>query len=211
LTVTRIDLHRNSRAIDRRALMAASKTKATIDQRIAKVLTHPVRVQILAILDQRVASPNEIANEIDVGVSHVAYHVKVLKDLECIELVETQPRRGAVEHFYRAIMRPYFSDRDWARLPRSARQGISSAVIQMIVDDAVESLDAGVFDAREDRHLSRLPLVLDEKGWRELNELLAETLERALDLQAQAASRMAKEHTEGVTSKLSILHFESPV
>ena len=32
----------------------------------------------------------------------VAYHVRVLKKLGCIELVETLPRRGAVEHVYRA-------------------------------------------------------------------------------------------------------------
>jgi hypothetical protein len=31
-----------------------------------------------------------------------AYHVRVLKKLGCIELVGMQPRRGAVEHVYRA-------------------------------------------------------------------------------------------------------------
>ncbi len=189
--------------------MAPAATQ-TIDQRVAKVLTHPVRVQIMAILDQRVASPNEMANQLGVGLSHVSYHVKVLKEYECIELVKTRQRRGAVEHFYRAIMRPYFSDSDWGQLPRSARQGISSAVVQMIVEDAVESLDAGSFDSRPDRHLSRLPLVMDEEGWEELNQLLNDLLEQALDLQARSASRMAEEKTEGITSKLALFHFESP-
>jgi DNA-binding transcriptional ArsR family regulator len=190
--------------------VAATTREATFDQRVAKVLTHPLRVQILAILDQRVASPNEIANELGEGLSHVAYHVKVLRKYECIELVRTQQRRGAVEHYYRAIMRPFFTDSDWKTLPRAARQGISSAVVQMIVDDAAESLEDGLFDIRNDRHLSRTPLVLDEEGWSELRGILEETLERTLDLQARVADRMARERTEGITSKLAILHFESP-
>jgi len=190
--------------------VALMTREATFDQRVAKVLTHPLRVQILAILDQRVASPNEIANELNEGLSQVAYHVKVLRRYECIELVRKEQRRGAVEHYYRAIMRPFFTDSDWKTLPQAARQGISSAVVQMIVDDAAESLEEGSFDARDDRHLSRTPLVLDEEGWGELRGILEETLEQTLDLQARVADRMAREKTEGITSKLAILHFESP-
>ncbi len=35
-------------------------------------------------------------------VSHLAYHIRVLRQLGFIELVETRQRRGALEHFYRA-------------------------------------------------------------------------------------------------------------
>jgi predicted transcriptional regulator len=43
-----------------------------------------------------------IAAELGLDLRGVAYHVRVLKKLGCIELVGTQPRRGAVEHVYRA-------------------------------------------------------------------------------------------------------------
>jgi hypothetical protein len=36
------------------------------------------------------------------------------------ELVRTAQRRGAIEHYYRAVARPFFSARDWAALPASA-------------------------------------------------------------------------------------------
>lgn len=55
-------------------------------------------MQILAILNERVASPNELSQQLDEGLSQVSYHVKVLVDCDCIELVRTKPRRGAVEH-----------------------------------------------------------------------------------------------------------------
>jgi DNA-binding transcriptional ArsR family regulator len=181
-----------------------------VTQRLAKALAHPLRVQILAALHKEVSSPNQLAGKLNESVSNVSYHVKVLKDFKCLELVKTRQRRGATEHFYRATERAFFTDSDWKDLPPSAQEGISGAVLAMIIDDASEAFEAGTFDSRDDRHLSRTPLVMDERGWEELNELLSETLDRALDLQATVATRMADERTEGITSKLSILHFESP-
>ena len=94
-----------------------------VDPRIAKALSHPMRARILMILNERVASPNEISEEIEERLPNVSYHVRALLDLGCIELVDTAQRRGAVEHYYRAIVRPFFSDRDWKRLPRSGPPG----------------------------------------------------------------------------------------
>jgi DNA-binding transcriptional ArsR family regulator len=76
-----------------------------VDQQVIKALVHPVRARALAILNDRTASPNEIAKELGQGVGHVSYHINVLKKCGCIELVDTAPRRGAVEHYYRAISR----------------------------------------------------------------------------------------------------------
>ncbi len=51
------------------------------DPRIAKALSHPMRARILGILDERVASPNEIAEMIDERLPNVSYHVRALLDL----------------------------------------------------------------------------------------------------------------------------------
>ena len=84
-----------------------------MDQRLVKALAHPLRVEILTILNERMASPNELSKELEEGLSQVSYHVKVLKDFECIEMVKTEPRRGAVEHYYRATARAFLTDSDW--------------------------------------------------------------------------------------------------
>lgn len=184
--------------------------KEKLDTRLSKALAHPLRVQILIILNERVASPNELAKELDEGLSLVSYHVKVLKDFNCIELVSTRPRRGATEHFYRAIRRPYLNLQDWNQVPGSAREAISASVLEMIIQDSAQALTAGTFDARADRHLSRTPVVLDEEGWRDLHSLLDETLERVLDLQAQSAERMAGAADESILAKVALIGFESP-
>ena len=75
----------------------------SIDQRLAKALSSPLRARALALIAEGVASPKLIAKELDLDVRSVAYHVRVLRKLGCIELVETQQRRGAIEHIYRAV------------------------------------------------------------------------------------------------------------
>ncbi len=181
-----------------------------MDPRVAKALAHPLRAHVLTILNERVSSPNQMAEELGEPLGNVSYHVKALLELQCIELVSTTPRRGAVEHFYRAIERPYFSERDWTRLPRSLRQAISDVGLQLIWDDVADAIDGGTFEARVDRHLSRYPLVLDERGWEELGEILEGLFERTVEIESESAARLADSGEEGVSSKLAVLLFESP-
>jgi DNA-binding transcriptional ArsR family regulator len=60
------------------------------------------RRHILRILHQaeEARSPSEIAEAFEVSVSHIAYHVKVLRECRALALTDTRPRRGAMEHFY---------------------------------------------------------------------------------------------------------------
>lgn len=190
--------------------MAQTRTSPEgITQQLAKALAHPLRVRILTSLHKGISSPNQLAQELGEPLGNVSYHVKTLLEFDCVELVKTEPRRGAVEHFYRATERAFFSDSDWEKIPASARKGISGAVLEMIGQDSTEALVAGTIDARKDSHVSRTPLVLDETGWTELNNLLGETLEQALKIQDESASRLGKKD-KGIETKLAILHFESP-
>src|SRR4051794_36119238 len=177
---------------------------------MAKALAHPLRVQLLALLNEGVASPNELAKKLNEPLTNVSYHVRMLHDLGCIELVDTEPRRGALEHYYRAIMRPFFADRDWKKLPKNTRGSISDATLQFVWDDAAEAIKSGLFDEREDRHLSRSVLCVDEQGWEQLNDLLVETLDQAMQIQADAAGRAAKEETERFGVNLVMFSHPAP-
>jgi DNA-binding transcriptional ArsR family regulator len=187
----------------------AKQQAGLVDPRLAKALSHPMRGRILAILNEQVASPNEIAQMIDERLPNVSYHVRALHDLECIELVRTAQRRGAIEHYYRALVRPLFSDRDWKRLPPSARQAISDVGLQMIWSDTSEAMNSGKFENRADRHLSRTAFVLDEQAWSEVNALLAQTHEQAEAIAGKSAKRLSKSGEQGINTRLVMMHFES--
>ncbi|HEX5711763.1 MAG TPA: winged helix-turn-helix domain-containing protein [Solirubrobacterales bacterium] len=186
-----------------------ARTKSAIDPRLVKALGHPVRNDALSILNERVASPNEIAQELGEHVGHVSYHVNVLKNCECIELVDTAPRRGAVEHYYRATARAFLNVDEWSSLPSSVRTGMSSSLMQTVINDASEALKAGTLDQREDRHFSWTPMLVDEDGWKELTEVLEGTLERVFEIQAASAGRLAEADEEGVPVSVAMLGFEA--
>lgn len=192
--------------------MAQTRTSAEgITQQLAKALAHPLRVRIIASLQKGISSPNQLAQELGEPLGNVSYHVKTLLEYDCVELVKTEPRRGAVEHFYRATERAFFSDSDWESIPVSARKGISGAMLAGIGQDATEALGAGTLDSRDESHLSHTPLLVDEQGWKEIASLLEETFNRALEIQTESANRLAKDKKdEGVDAKLAILYFESP-
>jgi DNA-binding transcriptional ArsR family regulator len=82
----------------------------SIDQRLAKALSSSLRARALTLIAEGVASPKAIAEALGLDVRSVAYHVRVLRELDCIELVETQQRRGALEHIYRVTERALEKD-----------------------------------------------------------------------------------------------------
>jgi DNA-binding transcriptional ArsR family regulator len=182
-----------------------------VEQIVAKAFAHPLRVQILIILNEQVASPNMLAQQLDQSLNLVAYHVRVLEKYDCIELVDTKQRRGATEHFYRATRRQFLTDSEWSRLPESLRPGLSGAMLKAAFDDIEEALDQGTFDEMEDRHLTRTPLVVDKKGWEDTVSLLLGTLDRLFEIQAEAHERLGKSDEEGMLSKVVMLHFKSPL
>jgi len=189
----------------------ARPTLDLVDPRIAKALSHPMRARILMILNERVASPNEIADTIDERLPNVSYHVRALLELGTIELVDTAQRRGAIEHYYRAIVRPFFSDRDWKRLPRSGRQAISDSILQIVWEDVSESIKAGTFEARADRNLTHSRMVLDEQGWEEMTKLLNGVFGEVDKIEAGSRSRLKKAgNGAGIPTTFAQMHFESP-
>lgn len=193
-------------------MAAKSKTKKKkstgVDQKLVKALAHPLRVEILTILNERMASPNELSKELDEGLSQVSYHVKVLKDFECIEMVKTEPRRGAVEHYYRATSRAYLTDRDWRSLPDSIKPGMSASGLKMLIDDVVAAINGGTFNSRDDVHMSRTPGVVDAQGWEDAVDLINETLEGIIDIHAESAKRLAKSGEEGIPIATIMVNFE---
>ena len=169
---------------------ASAQNAGELDEALLKAISHPLRHRLLGMLDARVASPNELARELELPLGRVSYHIRLLNDLGAIELVRTEPRRGALEHYYRAVASVWFSEADWAKLPRSARRGILGQKLQHIFTSVTAAVDRGGFDNPASQVLGT-PLELDDEGLGELSRLLRETVERARDINARAAERRA--------------------
>ena len=148
-------------------MSSAAPRWAIDDPRYVRALAHPLRIRILAMLEERPASPVQLAPQLGSTLGRVGHHVRVLRDLGLIELVETRRRRGAVEHIYKAKPVPGFSDDAWQQAGAAVRERVVAAVLAQIGDYVSGSAAAGGF-GRADANLSRIPLRLDESGWQEL-------------------------------------------
>jgi DNA-binding transcriptional ArsR family regulator len=190
--------------------MAQTRTSSRqLDERLAKALSHPLRQRILQRLNEGgVKSPNELSQELGDPLGNVSYHVRILRELDCVELVRTEQRRGALEHYYKATAQPWLNDKQWARLPAAFRRKTLGRTLSEILEAASVASEAGGFDDPEVT-VARIPLELDEQGWRDLVKLLNDTLDTAVKIQSDSQGRQGKPGAEGtpVRTELGLLHF----
>jgi DNA-binding transcriptional ArsR family regulator len=180
-----------------------------LDERLAKALSHRLRVQILQRLDEAgEASPKELAEALGEPVGNISYHVRILRDFDCVELVRTEPRRGALAHFYRATVPPWLDDEQWAGLPVGFRRETLIRTLAEIVAEASTASQEGGFDGPE-AHVSRVSLAVDPEGLTELTTLLDETLEAVRRIAAESARRPAEGSDQPSTmipTEVTVMH-----
>jgi DNA-binding transcriptional ArsR family regulator len=193
------------------------------DPRYVKAMSHPLRVRILALLDERSASPVELAGWLGSTLGTTAYHVRTLERIGLIELVRETRVRGAVEHHYRSKERPSVSDEAWAAASPIAKQAAVSSSLQTINAYTRAASAAGGFD-HGNSHLTRTALRLDARGFNdlsraclrilaqvdrieeaakeriELNPHAAETKDIALVMMLFEAARLTAEHPDATAT-----------
>jgi DNA-binding transcriptional ArsR family regulator len=183
--------------------------KDVTDPRLVKALAHPLRVRILAVLDEHVASPTELAEELHAPLGNVSYHVRTLLSLGLIELVKETPRRGSVEHHYSAVARPAISDQAWEAVPDSVKRAMIGAALQQAGVYVNAAAAAGSFN-RANAHLSRTPLELDDEGWHAVAEELLKFMDRAQEIERDCAERLKDGPESQTRGQLLMMLFESP-
>lgn len=163
-----------------------------IDQRLVRSLAHPLRIQILELLTDHVASPATLAGQLDAALGDVAYHTRALDRYGALELVDTAQKRGATEHFYKATPGAFVGGPPWRKVPKSIRGGISAATLQTFLDKAITALEAGTLDGRDDTVFRWMPLFLDEKGWKEVVAIMEEATKLMLASHLRSQDRLSE-------------------
>jgi DNA-binding transcriptional ArsR family regulator len=176
-----------------------------------KALSHPLRQRILQALNRRVASPAELSEELDESLGNVSYHVKILAELDAIELVRTAPVRGALEHFYRPLVRAHIDHEHWSQLPASVRKDLFGQALQQVWDHLADASQEDKLDG-DGESVAWVDMELDDEGVEQINAALSEALDRVSEIQAEASARIAElsddERQEQVSrTEVALLHF----
>jgi DNA-binding transcriptional ArsR family regulator len=179
-------------------------------ERLMKAMSHPLRASILRVLNERTASPAELARELDDHLHNVSYHTKRLEQLGCIELVKERQVRGAVEHFYRATARAMVDTSEWEALDPVIKEDVVGQTMQAILDDFIASAKAKIVGADKEFWLTRTPMVLDDEGLGEAKAIHQRAFEELQEVEARSAERLLKAKAEGMPVSSSQALFKMP-
>lgn len=78
-------------------------TKVDKNNAVVQALAHPIRREILRRLENNEnggLSPKQLSKALGEPLGDVSYHIRTLAHAGLLKLAGTEPRRGALEHFY---------------------------------------------------------------------------------------------------------------
>ena len=190
---------------------AQDAVKAT--SRLLRAGWHPIQIEALTILSDHVASPKEVAVELKLTAAKAGYvsgHIKELERRGLVELVRTEPRRGATEHFYKAIHPLIVLDKDAERMSFEERLILSCWIISRMTVDFVMAVETGAIDERSDRQCSRFSLRLDDQGYGDLIDDSARAFHRTLEIRTESEDRLAASGEKGMPFSAMLACFPMP-
>lgn len=193
-------------------MFETSPAPALIDRRLIKAVSNPTRVDIFSILIERgPTSPSKIAKRLDhVSVNLVAHHIKVLRDLGCVELIDEVKHGGRTERIYRATKRAFFSSAETEAMAEEDGHVITLDILRMISEDLEAALLGRTFQQIRDNHLSRVPLRVDREGWAEIVRILDRSLDEVEEVRARSAERSAASGEEPIDVRVALMQFPMP-
>jgi len=115
----------------------------------------------------------------------------------------------AGETIYRSRW-PVWGTEEWERLEQAEREAASREITLATREEIEDAISAGSFDAHPERFLVRLPLWVDEEGWRELHDALTVSLDECLAIQQRVEKRLAEKGDpgEGFPARVHLVSFE---
>lgn len=162
-----------------------------IEEVISYAVSHRIRVQVLTILSEGVFTPDQIARLIGEPTNKVSHHIKELLDAGSIELAKTEQVRNTVQHFYRAVQMPYYSDEEVAAMTPQERQVHVGLVLQQIIAEAMAAFWAGKMIDDPRVWLTSRWFNVDQQGREEIADEQERAWERCHEIEAESINRCA--------------------
>ncbi len=177
---------------------------------LAFLLSHPVRVQILAAAHREAISPSGFARDHGLETSAVAEHFRRLADYGAIKLLRTEPVRGSVRHLYVGTKRGVITAKDWQTLPESVQSDIAAAGLEDFLVVTAHAIETGSFASRGDFVLTWDEVELDEIGWDTLAKMLRLLWAKVPALEEESQLRRQQSGEPGMKAIVGLAAFEAP-
>lgn len=169
----------------------ADARKRPTDEAVLYATSHKIRIEALSMMNDGKVSPNEIAEFLNEDLSKVSHHIRELFEDGSIESAGTVKRRNAVEHFYRAVVLPKVTSEEYDEMTSAERREIAGLIVQAVMAETLASLRLGKMEGGREPWLTWQAVPVDELGDEEVTELMEGTFEKADDIKARNANRLA--------------------
>lgn len=190
--------------------VASTRGRPADARRMAEALAEPLRGDIFDVLAgwKPTATAAQIAEFLGESPEAVARQLAILEECDLVEPLTGPPARPGDTPPYRATREGFISDEEWAEFPPELRRRLFARLLEKMNERIRSALGEGGFDEPE-VHVSWLPTDLDGIGYSDMVRLLAETLNRARDIQVAAVERRAagSADDEEIKSSVMLVHF----
>lgn len=179
------------------------------EKRTVTGMANSLRTEIQVILSERAASVNGLSRDLGIDYGKVRHECDMLKASRLIEVESEKRVGGAVEIFYRATRRVCLDDMEWPSVPDSLKAGLRGTLLDNITNDAIEAIEAELYDSLEGAHMSRTPGLVDDEGWEEIRDWLLRSMEGVIEIFDNNRQRLAAANAIGTAVTVSILGYPS--
>lgn len=173
------------------AAVAPQESGKSIEERVAFAMGHRTRVYVLTLLNEGIYTSEQLATIIGEPVGNVAHHIRKLLHDGSIELAKTERVRNTLQHYYRAIEMPFYSDEEIAAMTPEQRQATIGLTLQCLMAEIMTAFWSGKMEADPRLWLSWRWFNVDEQGRQDLADEQARSWRRAQEIEAESANRCA--------------------
>ena len=169
---------------------------------------HEFRIKILAILNEGCYSPEELSKTLRLPMSTIGHHISALLADGSIEVAHVRPVRNTLQHFYRAIKMPFFTDEEIAAMPPELRQVTAGVILQASTAEAMAALWAGKMMHDRRVWLSWRWFNVDRQGRSDIADEQAGSWSRVQGIEAESSGRMVESGEKPTSIIVTSLGFE---
>lgn len=166
--------------------------KRGVEEAVGYALKHQHRVELLCLLNESERNRYELAALIGEEPNKIKHHLKELLDEGSIELAYSKRVGNMIQHYYRAVEVPFYSDEEIEALRPEERQAFAGVILQAVMAEALAALWAGKMAGDPRVWLSWRWFHVDAQGRDDIADEQARHWARVQECEAESTNRCAK-------------------
>jgi predicted transcriptional regulator len=195
------------------AARGGERSRRTGRGRLEAILSHyedPEAERFDSALAFRPATAEELAAELGLPLQDARRLLGNLLRLGLVESVEGRTKDHPIEGAYTYTKRGEINAEYLMEMSLAERQRIATMIFSTLEQEAEEALEASTFNLRLEHVLARVPMDLDEEGWREISDVLQDAMHELLEALDRSQARLADSGERPIRATAGLLFFEMP-